>query len=87
MTVMLADLLKRVPLLAITPLVLWALGMTVYTVQWKTQIDIQLDRMVTASESLQKQSERIIRLEQHVEYMREDVMAMRAVLYKKEKIN
>jgi len=74
-------------LLAVTPLVLWALGMTVYTVQWKTQIDLQLDRVVTASESLQKQSERIIRLEQHVEYMREDVMAMRAVLYKKEKIN
>jgi len=86
MTMMLNDLLKRTPLLAIVPFIAWALGMTVYTVQWKTQIDYQIERMVAASESLQKQSERIVRLEQNVEYMREDVLALRAVLFSKEKM-
>jgi hypothetical protein len=86
MTLMLNDLLKRTPLLALIPFVIWALGMTVYTVQWKTQIDYQIERMVVASESMQKQSERIIRLEQNVDYMREDVLALRAVLFNKEKL-
>lgn len=86
MTLMLNDLLKRTPLLALIPFIIWALGMTVYTVQWKTQIDYQIERMVVASESMQKQSERIIRLEQNVDYMREDVLALRAVLFNKEKL-
>jgi hypothetical protein len=86
MTMMLNDLLKRTPLLALIPFIVWALGMTVYTVQWKTQIDYQIERMVVASESMQKQSERIIRLEQNVDYMREDVLALRAVLFNKEKL-
>lgn len=85
MTMMLNDLLKRTPLLAVLPFIAWSLGMTVYTVQWKTQIDYQIERMVAASESIQRHSERIVRLEQNVEYMREDVLALRAVMFNKEK--
>lgn len=73
MTMMLNDLLKRTPLLAIVPFIVWMLGMTVYTIQWKTTTDYQLDRVVEASSQVAKQAERIIAVEQQVAFIREDI--------------
>lgn len=82
MTVMLNDLLKRTPLLAVVPFIIWMLGITVYTIQWKTTTDYQLDRVVEASSQVAKQAERIITVEQQVAFIREDIQDLKQFFVK-----
>ena len=72
------DLLRRVPLLAIMPIIAWAFGMTVYTVQWKTQIDWQIAQVVAATTQVARQTERLIALEQSITFLREDIQELKA---------
>lgn len=80
MTMMLNDILKRVPLLALVPFVVWALGMTVYTVQWKTQIEYQLEQLSSSGSTDRQQAERISAIEQSIAYLREDVQDVKKFL-------
>jgi hypothetical protein len=77
---MLNDILKRVPLLALVPFVVWALGMTVYTVQWKTQIEYQLEQLSSSGSTDRQQAERISAIEQSIAYLREDVQDVKKFL-------
>ena len=80
MALMLADILRKVPALAVTPLVIWAIGMTIYAVQWKTQVDYQLGNVMQAVQDSATQSERIVSLEQNILFLREDVRDLKTIL-------
>lgn len=80
MTMMINDILKRIPLLALLPLVVWAFGMTIYTVSWKTQIEYQLAQVIASSATGGKQAERISAIEQSLAYLREDVQDVKNFL-------
>ena len=80
MALMLADILRRVPALTVLPLIVWAIGMTVYAVSWKTQIDYQLNDVVQTLQNTATQSERIVSLEQNILFLREDVRDLKNIL-------
>ena len=80
MALMIADLLRKVPALSVIPLIVWAIGMTVYAVAWKTQIDYQLGHVMRAVQSSATQSERIVSLEQNILFLREDVRDLKQFL-------
>lgn len=80
MALMLADILRRVPALAVLPLIAWAIGMTVYAVSWKTQIDYQLNDVMQTLQNTATQSERIVSLEQNILFLREDVRDLKNIL-------
>lgn len=80
MALMLADILRRVPALAVLPLIVWAIGMTVYAVSWKTQIDYQLNDVMQTLQNTATQSERIVSLEQNILFLREDVRDLKNIL-------
>lgn len=80
MALMLADILRKVPALTVLPLIVWAIGMTVYAVSWKTQIDYQLGHVMSSLQSTATQSERIVSLEQNILFLREDVRDLKTIL-------
>lgn len=80
MALMLADILRKVPALAVTPLIIWAIGMTVYAVQWKTQVEYQLGGVMEAVQNNATQSERIVSLEQNILFLREDVRDLKNII-------
>lgn len=69
------DLLRRVPMLAVIPLIVWLFGMTAWTASWKAETDYKVEKLIETSTNIDVQMQRIIAMEQKLiyitEYMRE----------------
>lgn len=85
LTAMLSDILRRIPVLTIIPLIAWALGMTVYTATWKAQTDYKLDTVLLAISTLDTQTERIVAMEQKLIFLADSVREMKETMKEKSK--
>ncbi len=54
------DLLRRVPMLAVLPLIVWLFGMTAWTASWKAETDYKLSLVMKTSTAIEEQSDRVI---------------------------
>ena len=79
------DLLRRVPMLAVLPLMVWLFGMTAWTASWKAETDYKLSVVMKTSTAIEEQSERVIAIEQKLIYLTDYVREMKDVLKEKSK--
>ena len=79
------DLLRRVPMLAILPLVVWLFGMTAYTASWKAETDYKVAKLIETSTSIDAQMERIVAMEQKLIYITEYVREIKETMKEKAK--
>lgn len=82
MTVMIADMIKRIPALSVVPLMVWALSMTIYVVAWKTHIEHQIEAMEKTSALTSEQVARVAAVEQSLQFVREDLQQIKSLLMK-----
>ena len=79
------DLLRRVPMLAVLPLIVWLFGMTAWTASWKAETDYKLSLVMRTSTAIEEQSERIIAMEQKLIYITDYIREMKDALKEKTK--
>ncbi len=79
------DLLRRVPMLAVLPLIVWLFGMTAWTASWKAETDYKLSLVMKTSTAIEEQSERVIAIEQKLIYLTDYVREMKDALKEKSK--
>ncbi len=79
------DLLRRVPMLAVLPLIVWLFGMTAWTASWKAETDYKLSLVMKTSTAIEEQSERVIAIEQKLIYLTDYVREMKDALKEKTK--
>lgn len=79
------DLLRRVPMLAVLPLIVWLFGMTAWTASWKAETDYKLSLVMKTSTAIEEQSERIIAMEQKLIYITDYIREMKDALKEKTK--
>ena len=79
------DLLRRVPMLAVLPLIVWLFGMTAWTASWKAETDYKLSVVMKTSTAIEEQSDRVIAIEQKLIYLTDYVREMKDVLKEKSK--
>ena len=77
------DLLRRVPMLAVIPLIVWLFGMTAWTASWKAETDYKLAKMVEASNGIEIQAQRIVAIEQKLIYIVESVREIKETMKEK----
>lgn len=79
------DLLRRVPMLAIIPLIVWLFGMTAWTASWKAETDYKLQEVMKSSTVIEDQSSRLIAMEQKLIYLTDYVREIKDALKEKSK--
>ena len=79
------DLLRRVPMLAVLPLIVWLFGMTAWTASWKAETDYKLSVVMKTSTAIEEQSDRVIAIEQKLIYLTDYVREMKDALKEKTK--
>ena len=79
------DLLRRIPLLAVLPLMVWLFGMTAWISSWKAETDYKLSLVMKASTAIEEQSDRVIAIEQKLIYLTDYVREMKDALKEKSK--
>jgi hypothetical protein len=79
------DLLRRVPMLAVLPLIVWLFGMTAWTASWKAETDYKLSLVMKTSTAIEEQSDRVIAIEQKLIYLTDYVREMKDALKEKSK--
>lgn len=79
------DLLRRVPMLAIIPLIVWLFGMTAWTASWKAETDYKLSLVMETSTVIEDQSSRLIAMEQKLIYLTDYVREIKDALKEKSK--
>lgn len=79
------DLLRRVPMLAVLPLIVWLFGMTAWTASWKAETDYKLSLVMKTSTAIEEQSDRVIAIEQKLIYLTDYVRELKDVLKEKTK--
>lgn len=79
------DLLRRVPMLAVLPLIVWLFGMTAWTASWKAETDYKLSLVMKTSTAIEEQSDRVIAIEQKLIYLTDYVREMKDALKEKTK--
>lgn len=79
------DLLRRVPMLAIVPLIVWLFGMTAWTASWKAETDFKISQVIKAASAIEDQTERVIAMEQKLIYLTDYVREMKDTLKEKSK--
>ena len=79
------DLLRRIPMLAVLPLIVWLFGMTAWTASWKAETDYKLSLVMKTSTAIEEQSERIIAMEQKLIYITDYIREMKDALKEKTK--
>lgn len=79
------DLLRRVPMLTVLPLLVWLFGMTAWISSWKAETDYKLAKMLEASAGIDEQSVRVVAIEQKLIHLTEYVREMKDTLKEKSK--
>lgn len=79
------DLLRRVPMLAVLPLIVWLFGMTAWTASWKAETDYKVAKLIETSSSIDAQMERIVAMEQKLIYITDYIREMKDALKEKSK--
>lgn len=79
------DLLRRIPMLAVLPLIVWLFGMTAWTASWKAETDYKLSLVMKTSTAIEEQSDRVIAIEQKLIYLTDYVREMKDALKEKTK--
>lgn len=79
------DLLRRIPMLTLLPLLVWLFGMTAYTSSWKAETDYKLSQMLEATARIEPQTERIVALEQKIIYISDYVREINEAMKDKAK--
>lgn len=79
------DLLRRVPMLAIVPLIVWLFGMTAWTASWKAETDFKIQQVIKAASAIEDQTERVIAMEQKLIYLTDYVREMKDTFKEKSK--
>jgi len=78
--VMINDLLRRIPMLTVLPLLVWLFGMTAYTASWKAETDYKLSRVLEATDGIEQQTERVVALEQKILFLTDYVREIKETL-------
>lgn len=79
------DLLRRVPMLAVLPLIVWLFGMTAWTASWKAETDYKVEKLIETSSNIDAQMERIVAMEQKLIYITDYIREMKDALKEKSK--
>lgn len=79
------DLLRRVPMLAVLPLIVWLFGMTAWTASWKAETDYKVAKLIETSSNIDAQMERIVAMEQKLIYITDYIREMKDALKEKSK--
>jgi len=82
---MINDLLRRVPILTLVPVVIWAFGMTVYVATWKAQTEYKIDAVFEAITKIEDQNDRVIAMEQKIIYLADSVRELKETIKEESK--
>lgn len=79
------DLLRRIPMLAVLPLIVWLFGMTAWTASWKAETDYKVAKLIETSSNIDAQMERIVAMEQKLIYITDYIREMKDAMKEKSK--